>query len=67
MRKAKVAESQEMVIEDISAANKEYGHYGRKQSANLMNHTCTAVFFVMICCLRLQTTRKPSKIAWKRK
>lgn len=25
MRKVKVAESQEMVIEDISAANKEYG------------------------------------------
>ena len=42
-------------------------HYGRKQSANLMNKTCTAVYFVMICCLRLQTTCSPSRIALERK
>ncbi len=43
-----MADPQEMVIEDISEANKEYKTLWEKQSANLMNKACTAVYSVII-------------------
>jgi hypothetical protein len=42
-------------------------HYGRKQSANPKNNNCTAVFFVMVCCLRLANDLKPVKHCLERK
>ena len=42
------------------------GNCGRRQSANLVERICTAWLFVIICCLRAQTTCSSSKSLPKR-